>query len=53
MLQQDTSDGYVIATGATHSIKELIEIAFVTLSEIGMIILQLTTCITGQLMLMN
>ena len=28
MLQQDEADDYVIATGATHSIKELLEAAF-------------------------
>ncbi len=28
MLQQDTPDDYVIATGETHSIKELLEVAF-------------------------
>lgn len=28
MLQQDTADDYVIATGVSHSVKELIEIAF-------------------------
>ena len=28
MLQQDTPDDYVIATGETHSIKEFLEIAF-------------------------
>ncbi|MCX7667176.1 MAG: GDP-mannose 4,6-dehydratase [Gemmataceae bacterium] len=28
MLQQDTPDDYVIATGETHTVKELIEIAF-------------------------
>jgi GDPmannose 4,6-dehydratase len=28
MLQQDTPDDYVVATGETHSIKELLEIAF-------------------------
>ncbi|MGH7370020.1 MAG: GDP-mannose 4,6-dehydratase [Candidatus Methylomirabilaceae bacterium] len=29
MLQQDTPDDYVIATGETHSVRELVEIAFV------------------------
>jgi GDPmannose 4,6-dehydratase len=28
MLQQDTADDYVIATGVAHSVRELIEIAF-------------------------
>jgi GDPmannose 4,6-dehydratase len=28
MLQQDTPDDYVIATGISHSVKELVEIAF-------------------------
>ncbi len=28
MLQQDTPDDYVIATGETHTVKELVEIAF-------------------------
>ncbi len=28
MLQQDVADDYVIATGETHSVKELIEVAF-------------------------
>jgi GDPmannose 4,6-dehydratase len=28
MLQQDTPDDFVIATGETHSVKELIEVAF-------------------------
>ncbi len=28
MLQQDTPDDYVIATGATHSVRDLVEIAF-------------------------
>jgi GDPmannose 4,6-dehydratase len=28
MLQQDTPDDYVIATGKTHSVKELLEVAF-------------------------
>jgi GDPmannose 4,6-dehydratase len=28
MLQQDTPDDYVVATGETHSVKELIEVAF-------------------------
>ncbi len=28
MLQQDVADDYVIATGETHSIKELLEVAF-------------------------
>lgn len=28
MLQQDTADDYVIATGESHSVKELVEIAF-------------------------
>ena len=32
MLQQDTADDYVIATGETHSIRELLDVAF---SEIG------------------
>jgi GDPmannose 4,6-dehydratase len=28
MLQQDEADDYVVATGETHSIRELLEIAF-------------------------
>jgi len=28
MLQQDTADDYVISTGATHSIRELLDVAF-------------------------
>ena len=28
MLQQDTADDYVVATGETHSIKELLDVAF-------------------------
>ncbi|MBT0565927.1 GDP-mannose 4,6-dehydratase [Williamsia sp. CHRR-6] len=32
MLQQDTADDYVIATGETHSIKELLDVAF---DEVG------------------
>ena len=28
MLQQDAADDYVIATGASHSVRELVEIAF-------------------------
>jgi len=28
MLQQDTPDDFVVATGATHSVQELVEIAF-------------------------
>jgi GDPmannose 4,6-dehydratase len=28
MLQQDQADDYVIATGETHSVRELVEIAF-------------------------
>jgi GDPmannose 4,6-dehydratase len=28
MLQQDTADDYVIATGETHSVRELVEVAF-------------------------
>jgi len=28
MLQQDTPDDYVVATGATHSVRELVEVAF-------------------------
>jgi GDPmannose 4,6-dehydratase len=28
MLQQDRADDYVIATGATHSVGELVEVAF-------------------------
>ncbi|QTE30241.1 GDP-mannose 4,6-dehydratase [Pengzhenrongella sicca] len=28
MLQQDTADDYVISTGVTHSIRELLEVAF-------------------------
>jgi GDPmannose 4,6-dehydratase len=28
MLQQDTADDYVVATGVSHSVRELIEIAF-------------------------
>jgi GDPmannose 4,6-dehydratase len=28
MLQQDTPDDYVIATGETHTVKELVQVAF-------------------------
>ena len=28
MLQQDTPDDYVVATGETHSIRELLEVSF-------------------------
>ncbi len=28
MLQQDTADDYVVATGETHSIRELLNVAF-------------------------
>ena len=28
MLQQDTADDYVVATGETHSVRELVETAF-------------------------
>jgi GDPmannose 4,6-dehydratase len=28
MLQQDAADDYVIATGVSHSVKQLVEIAF-------------------------
>ncbi len=28
MLQQDKADDYVIATGVSHSVRELVEIAF-------------------------
>jgi GDPmannose 4,6-dehydratase len=28
MLQQDAGDDYVVATGETHSIRELLEVAF-------------------------
>ena len=28
MLQQDQPDDYVVATGETHSVKELVELAF-------------------------
>ncbi len=28
MLQQDEPDDYVIATGETHSVRELIELSF-------------------------
>jgi GDPmannose 4,6-dehydratase len=28
MLQQDTPDDYVVATGVTHSVKQLVELAF-------------------------
>jgi GDPmannose 4,6-dehydratase len=28
MLQQDTADDYVIATGVTHSVRDLVEVAF-------------------------
>jgi GDPmannose 4,6-dehydratase len=28
MLQQDKPDDYVIATGATHSVRDLVEVAF-------------------------
>ena len=28
MLQQETPDDYVVATGETHSVRELIEVAF-------------------------
>ena len=31
MLQQDEPDDYVIATGATHTVRDLVEIAFETL----------------------
>ncbi len=30
MLQQDVADDYVIATGETHSISELLDVAFAT-----------------------
>lgn len=30
MLQQDTADDYVVATGETHTIRELLEVAFET-----------------------
>lgn len=33
MLQQDTPDDYVIATGETHSVRELLEVAF---SHVGL-----------------
>jgi len=33
MLQQDTPDDYVIATGETHSVRELVELAF---SHVGL-----------------
>jgi GDPmannose 4,6-dehydratase len=33
MLQQDTPEDYVIATGETHSVKELVEVAF---SRVGL-----------------
>lgn len=33
MLQQDTPDDYVVATGETHSVRELVEIAF---SHVGL-----------------
>ena len=33
MLQQDKPDDYVIASGETHSVKELVEIAF---SHVGL-----------------
>ena len=32
MLQQDEPDDYVVATGETHSIEELVELAF---AEVG------------------
>ena len=32
MLQQDTADDYVVATGETHSVRQLLDIAF---SEVG------------------
>jgi GDPmannose 4,6-dehydratase len=32
MLQQDTPDDYIIATGETHSVKQLVEIAFAHLN---------------------
>lgn len=28
MLQQDTPDDYVVATGEVHSVRELVEVAF-------------------------
>jgi GDPmannose 4,6-dehydratase len=31
MLQQDTPDDYVIATGESHSVREVLEVAFSTL----------------------
>ena len=33
MLQRDSPDDYVVATGETHSVREMVELAF---SEIGM-----------------
>jgi GDPmannose 4,6-dehydratase len=33
MLQQDTADDYVIATGVSHSVRQLVEIAF---SHVGL-----------------
>src|SRR6186997_575218 len=33
MLQQDTADDYVIATGVSHSVRELVEVAF---SHVGL-----------------
>lgn len=32
MLQQDTPDDYVVATGEVHSVRELVEVAF---AEVG------------------
>ena len=28
MLQQDTPDDYIVATGEVHSVRELVEVAF-------------------------
>ena len=33
MLQRDSPEDYVVATGETHSVRELVELAF---SQIGM-----------------
>lgn len=33
MLQQDKPDDFVVATGSTHSIKELVELAFQQIGE--------------------
>lgn len=35
MLQQETPDDYVVATGEVHSVRELVEVAF---AEVDIII---------------